>query len=58
MPNNTTLTVMPIMLQANAQAVNGVLYETNTIRMAVSTEHSTPPDVRTYAHPTGRARHR
>jgi hypothetical protein len=49
---------MPIMLQANAQAVNGVLYETNTIRMAVSTEHSTPPDVRTYAHPTGRARHR
>jgi hypothetical protein len=41
-PDHTPLTVMPIMLQANAQAVNGVLYEANTNRMAVSTERLAP----------------
>jgi hypothetical protein len=29
-PNNTTLTVMQVLLEANAQAVNGVLYNGNT----------------------------
>jgi hypothetical protein len=33
---------MPIMLQANAQPVNGVLYEANANRMAVATERSPP----------------
>jgi hypothetical protein len=29
-PNNTTLTVMQILLQANAQAVSGILYKANS----------------------------